>query len=356
MRILVTADPELPVPPGLYGGIERIIAGLVDGLVDRGHDVTLAAHHASDTRAALVPYPAVHSRGRRDVARNAAAVLRAYTVGRHEIVQSFGRLAYLAPLLPLSVPKVMSYQRPVTRSRVAWASRLAGRTLRFVGCSQSLVSSVRDRGTWNVVYNSIPIEQFQYAAVAADDAPLAFLGRIERIKGVHLAIEIARRAGRKLVIAGNITDEHRQFYEAYVAPHVDGSAVTYIGEVDDEAKARMLSGCSALLMPVLWDEPFGIVMAEALACGTPVIGLSRGAVPEVVDHGRTGFVCRDVDEMIRAVGGLGMIDRAACRSAAEARFSTTSMVDAYEAIYVELCGAGLKRGPHSGVPSAKPAC
>lgn len=349
MRILLTADPELPVPPGGYGGIERIIAGLVDGLVERGHEVTLVAHPESGTRGSLAPYPASHSRGSRDVARNAAAVLAAFRLRRPEVVHSFGRLAYLAPLLPVHVSKLMSYQRPVTRSRVKWASRLAGRRLQFSGCSAHLVAPVRDIGIWHVVHNSVPVERFAYAPAVDQDAPLAFLGRIEQVKGAHLAIDIARRAGRRLVIAGNIFDEHRGFFETEVAPHIDGQAVTYVGEVDDEAKSAMLSRCAALLMPVLWDEPFGIVMAEALACGTPVIGLSRGAVPEVVEDGTTGFVCESVDDMVACVAQVGTIERSACRSAAEKRFATGPMVAAYEAIYGDM------RWGHASEPTGPPA-
>ncbi len=333
--MFVTADPELPVPPTLYGGIERVIAQLVDGLVERGHSVTLFAHPESRTRARLVAYAGTRSRSRADTARHAVAIAREFLAVRPEVVHSFGRLAYLAPILASSVPKVMSYQRAVTPNRVAWAHRASRGTLSFTGCSRHLVEPVRTIGSWRVVYNGVPMERYRFAATVAFDAPLVFLGRIEAIKGPHLAIEVARRAGRRLVLAGNVAPEHQAYFDAEIAPAVDGLAVTYVGPVDDDAKGRLLSEAAALVMPVLWDEPFGIVMAEALACGTPVIGLARGAVTEVVDDGRTGFVCESVEAMVRAVSLLSQVSREACRRVAERRFSSQTMLDAYETLYVD---------------------
>ena len=344
IRLFVTADPELPVPPSLYGGIERVIAQLADGMVARGHEVTLFAHPDSRTRADLVPYPALRSRSRTDTARNAALIAREYLGRGPRLIHSFSRLAYLTPLLTLPVPKVMSYQRLVTRSRAAWALRVSRGTLSFTGCSQHLIRPVSDLGSWRVVYNSVPVHRYRFTPEVPADAPLVFLGRIERIKGAHLAIDVARRTGRRLVLAGNVAPEHRAYFDAEIAPHLDGRAISYAGPVDDEAKSALLSEASALLMPVLWDEPFGIVMAEALACGTPVIGLARGAVPEVVEEGRTGFVCETVDEMAERVGRIGAIRRCECRQAAEVRFSSTALVDACERLYADRLARPDRRG------------
>jgi glycosyltransferase involved in cell wall biosynthesis len=168
------------------------------------------------------------------------------------------------------------------------------------------------------------------------DAPLAFLGRIERIKGTHSAIAIAKAAGRRLVIAGNVADT--DYFQTEVAPHIDDRTVSYIGEVDDGAKSRMLGAAAALLMPVEWEEPFGIVMAEACACGTPVIGFRRGSVPEVVRDGVNGFVATDVPEAVAAVHRLHNLNRDAVRRDCEARFSCDATVDAYEDLYQEVLG------------------
>jgi glycosyltransferase involved in cell wall biosynthesis len=171
----------------------------------------------------------------------------------------------------------------------------------------------------------------------ADDAPLVFLGRIERIKGPHAAIAIARRAKRPLIIAGNIADA--EYFRIEIAPTIDNDAVTYVGEVDDAQKNLLLGRSAALLMPIEWNEPFGIVMAEAFACGTPVIGFDRGSVPEVVRDGVNGFVVRGVVEASRAVKELHRIDRTEVRRDCERRFSCDSVVRAYEDIYREALGA-----------------
>lgn len=345
LKILVTADPLLPVPPQFYGGIERVIALLIEGLSQRGHSVTLTARGDSTVGCEVVPYPEVGKWGRLGTFAIAALVAREVVRRRPDVVLSFGRLAYLLPILPLGIPKVMSYQREVTRRTVAAANSLAHGTLSFTGCSRHLIRTVQGIGRWDVIYNAVPVGTFSFSDTVAGDAPLVFLGRIEHIKGTHLAIEAARRSGRRLIIAGNIPDDaaHLDYFTRQVEPWVDGDRVKYVGPVDDAAKSTLLSGAAALLMPVLWDEPFGIVMAEALACGTPVIGLSRGAVPEVVEEGLTGFHCQDIEGLVAAIGRVGVLSRRACRASAERRFSQPSLVDAYEAV----CRARLSAATQS---------
>jgi glycosyltransferase involved in cell wall biosynthesis len=246
----------------------------------------------------------------------------------------------LAPILPLGLPKLQSYQRAIPWAGVARASWLAGRSLVFTACSASLQASAPEAGTgrWHTVFNPVDTDRFAPAAQVAADAPLMFLGRLEAIKGVHDAIAIARAARRRLLIAGNrVTGEQGEAYFATaIAPAIDGHEVQYIGEVDDVEKARWLRQAAALLMPIHWEEPFGIVMAEALACGTPVIGYRRGSVPEVVRHGVTGFVCDDQAAAVAAVARLDELHRPACRADAETRFGVAPIVDAYERIYAEL--------------------
>ena len=172
------------------------------------------------------------------------------------------------------------------------------------------------------------------------DAPLVFLGRLDPIKGAHDAIAIARGACRRLVIAGNRLSDGPDagYFDARIAPHLDGVRVQYIGPVDDGQKNRLLGEAAALLVPIGWEEPFGIVMAEACACGTPVIAFARGSVPEVVRDGVNGFTCLSVDEAIAAVAALGRIDRRAVRADCEARFAGTVIAGAYESLYRELIG------------------
>jgi glycosyltransferase involved in cell wall biosynthesis len=344
VRIAITADPELPVPPRFYGGIERVVHALASGLVERGHDVTVFAHPDSTVPGTLRPYPVDRSDGAVNIVRNAWRVSSGVLRGRFDVVHSFGRLAYIAPLLPARIPVLMTYQRPITANRVNWAIRLSHGSIAFSACSRHLLAPVGAHANRFVVYNGVSEASYTCTPSVGADAPLVFLGRVEHIKGPHLAIDVARRAGRRLVIAGNVPagPEHRAFFANEIQPRLDGDRIRYVGPVDDRAKNELLGTASALLMPVLWDEPFGIVMAEALACGVPVIGLNRGSVPEVVQQGVNGFVCDSVEDMVSATGRLGSIDRGACRQTMEERFSNRVMIDAYEAIYAQLtaaCGA-----------------
>lgn len=339
MKILITADPELPVPPKLYGGIERVVDLLVRGLAARGHDVTLIAHPDSTAPCRLVPYSGARSRSRRDLIANTARVTRTVLGGDYDLVHSFGRLAYLAPILPLSIPKLMTYQREVTPRSVRLGHALSRGTLHFCAISDWMMQATRSLATWHRVYNGVPMSVYDFVPAVPADAPLVFLGRIEHIKGAHLAIEIAQRSGRRLVIAGNIPTGHESYFEQRVKPHVDGERVSYIGPVDDAQKNTLLGSAAAFLMPILWEEPFGIVMAEALACGTPVLGTRRGAVPEVVEDGITGFVRDTVDELVGVVSEAGAIDRNACRQRAMTLFSDDALVSAYLGVYRHLMSA-----------------
>lgn len=338
MNVALTVDPELPVPPKLYGGIERIVDMLVRGLDRDGHEVTLFAHPESEVPCDLTTYPATESRGLLPTLQNMSMVSSSVLARNFDLVHSFGRLGYLLPVLPLSIPKLMSYQRAIPARTVTWGERLSRGTLHFSGCSRHLIEPYAGRPNWHVVYNGVPIEKYSFEGQVADDAPLVFLGRVEHIKGTHHAIEVAQQTGRQLVIAGNVDEEHRDYFEEHVEPYLDGEQIQFIGPVDDEEKNDLLGRAAAFLMPILWEEPFGIVMAEALACGTPVIGLNRGSVPEVIEHGITGYVCTSVDEMIEAVEALGSIDRRACRRSMEEHFSDRAIVQGYKNVYRKMLG------------------
>jgi glycosyltransferase involved in cell wall biosynthesis len=344
LKIVITADPYVPVPPKLYGGIERVIDFLVRGLVARCHEVTLFAHPESRTAGRLVPYGAPPHFGAR------ARLAELWQVGaglwrdlaRTDLVHSFGRLAALAPVLPIRrLPKIQSYQRATVPWRgVRSAARLAGDSIRFTACSSSvyLDRPGTDAGTWHTVFNGVPIAKYDFVPRVAPDAPLVFLGRLERIKGAHHAIAIARQSGRQLIIAGNRVEDGdgARYFDDQIAPALDGRQITYLGPVDDTQKNGLLGAAAALLMPVEWAEPFGIVMAEALACGTPVIGFPLGGVPEVVRDGVTGYLCRTPEDAVSAVGRLHRLDRSAARADCEARFSDRAIVDAYERLYTEM--------------------
>ena len=346
LHVVLTVDPYLPVPPRLYGGIERIVDFLACGLVSRGHRVTLIAHPDSRTPAELVSYGVPPHSGHwarlREVAQVGARLLR--RAGSADVVHSFGRLAALVPILPMRwIAKVQSYQRDVVPWRsVRIAERLAGRSICFTGCSASVYTRPEGRGPfggeWHTIFNGVETGRYRFVREVPDDAPLAFLGRLEPQKGAHDAIAIARAAGRRLLIAGNqvSTGAAARYFDEAIRPHIDGDRVTYLGPVDDEQKNDLLGRCAALLMPIGWAEPFGIVMTEALACGTPVIGYPRGSVPEVIRSGVNGFLCDDIEEAARLVQRLPEIDRAAVRRDCESRFGNEVIVSAYENLYFDL--------------------
>ena len=337
MKVAVSADPEIPVPPTTYGGIERIVAMLVDGLRNRGHEVVLFSHPDSKAQCRQVAWSGAKSRSWSDTVKNATVLWAEHRRRRFDVIHSFSRIAYMLPLLYSSVPKIMTYQRAISRRSVWLGNSLSGGTLHFTAISQHMVASLEDMTNWRIIFNGVPLSRFTFSdSVDADTGPLLFLGRIESIKGAHLAIEVAQKGGRRLIIAGNIPEGHNEYFESKILPHLNDKDITYVGPVDDEKKNQLYGSASAFLMPILWDEPFGIVMTEALACGTPIVGLRRGSVPEVVQHGTTGFICDSIDEMVEAVRNLSAIDRHDCRLDAETRFSDRVVVDAYEGLYKSL--------------------
>ena len=359
LHIVVTVDPYVPVPPTLYGGIERIADFLVRTLVARGHRVTLFAHPESTVESELVPYGLPPHFGRRErmgeLLQVGGGLLR--RARQIDVIHSFGRLAALLPILPLRhIAKVQTYQREQVPWRsVKLATRLAGSSVAFTACSTSVYRDGRDDsgGHWTTVFNGVDLAKYAPSVRVPDDAPLAFLGRLEPIKGVHDAIAIAKGSGRRLIIAGNRVENGSSagYFDRAIAPHL-GEQIEYIGPVDDVQKNALLGRSAALLMPIGWEEPFGIVMAEALACGTPVIGYARGSVPEVVREGVNGFACTGVEDAIAAVTRLSRIDRQLVRLDCERRFSHEVIVDRYVQIYRSIIEQCARPGEHERVDRA----
>ena len=259
---------------------------------------------------------------------------------RFDVIHNFGRLAYLAPVLARDVPKVQTYMRTVNPANMATARRLGARRLQYTAVSGRISDTGRPGGgDWSVIYNcAVPS---RYPFVGGTDpatAPLVFLGRLDRCKGVHHAITVARRLGRRLIIAGTISplEEEQAYFKEEIAPLVDGGLVSYIGPVGDEQKRTLLGQAAAMLLPIEWEEPFPVVLPESMLCGTPLIAFRRGGVPEGIDHGRTGFLCDTVDEMTALVSRLPEIDRAVVRAEAERRFSDAAIAGEYERLYQRL--------------------
>ena len=184
------------------------------------------------------------------------------------------------------------------------------------------------------VHHGVPAEEYPYSARA--DRYLAFVGRMSPEKRPDLAIAVARRAGVLLKLVAKVDDADRAYYERKIRPQLDGSGIEFLGEIDETGKRKLMANALALLFPIDWPEPFGLVMIEAMACGTPVIARARGAVPEIVEPGITGFIGETVDDLVAAVKQVDGLDREACRRRANARFTVTRMVDQYEALYRRL--------------------
>jgi glycosyltransferase involved in cell wall biosynthesis len=328
MRIAIVADPYIPVPPINYGGIERIIYMLVDGLIKNGHDVVLVAHADSVVDCELIKYP---TQSKLNLIKNMQIVAKVRYF-KPDIIHSFARLAYLVPLLPKSYVKIMSYQREPTISQIKKALLISKKhTLAFTGCSDYISDQIKPFAKAYTIYNGYPDKVYTPNFKTDKSAPLLFLGRVEHEKGAHLAIEVAKHTGRKLIIAGNIPDKSKTYFDEQIKPNLS-EQIQFAGEVNDQQKNKMLGESAALLMPILWNEPFGIVIVEAMACGTPVIALNTGAIPEIITHNRSGFVCSSLDEMIDGVNKLHAIKREDVYQDAQ-KFNQSSVVNSYQSLY-----------------------
>jgi glycosyltransferase involved in cell wall biosynthesis len=344
LRVLLVMDPLIRVPPRHYGGIERVVADLASGLDRRGHRVTVWAAPGSTCAGGVEPFGREGEWTRWSNVRNTLAVTARFWTrpGRFDLIHNFGRLAYLLGVLARDLPKVHTYMRPADPDSMRRARRLGARRLRYTAVSGAIRDSgLPGGGEWSVVPNCAPAAQYRArTAVDASTAPLVFLGRVERCKGAHTAIAVARRLNRRLRIAGTVSPlAHDQaYFRREIAPHLGDPLISYVGPVDDCEKSALLGSAAAVLLPVEWEEPFPVVLPESLLCGTPVIAFRRGGIPEGIDHGRTGFLCDTPDEMAALVGRLGEIDRATCRAEAERRFSDDAVVEAYLRVYRELLG------------------
>jgi glycosyltransferase involved in cell wall biosynthesis len=331
LRILVIADAKIPVPPADYGGTERIVALLCAGLAARGHRITLIAAAGSRDYGRLITHPWA---GRKPYPYRAWCKLRFQALSLWQardadVVINSGRLDYLASLLRTSTPLICRFDNPIERSMVEYLLARRRQGLALVSVSDHQRAHLGDAGPWRTIHNAVDVGRLAFAP-RPDPGYLAFLGRLTANKGVDVAIAVARRLGRPLRIAGNVSDEAggREFFEARVRPEL-GDGIEWLGPVDDDAKVPFLQNAAALLAPIQWDDPCPVIVPEALACGTPVLAMRRASMPELIQDGVTGFLCRSTDEMVDAVSRVGAIDRRACREDCERRFSAERMVEEY---------------------------
>jgi glycosyltransferase involved in cell wall biosynthesis len=352
MRIAQLAPLAESVPPKLYGGTERVVAWLVDELVELGHDVTLFASGDSRTKGKLHPvWPRALRLGRKGVDPNAACAVLLEAVARRakdfDVIHAHIDWLPLPLLSRLGVPFLTTMHGRLDLPGLPDVVREFPRA-GFVSISEHQRVPLREANWIAAIQHGLPSHLFRPSF--DEGSYLAFLGRLTAEKGPEDAIRIARSVGKPLRIAAKIPRAETGYFKKKLEPHIDGRTVELVGEVDDAKKQPFLANAAALLFPIDWPEPFGLVMIEAMACGTPVIAYRSGSVPEVVEDGVTGFIVENEDQAARAVSELGRLDRRTVRARFEERFSASRMAREYERAYRDLIAdpgvtkAGLHRG------------
>ncbi|MGH8836667.1 MAG: glycosyltransferase family 4 protein [Actinomycetes bacterium] len=334
LRIAMVAPPWYPVPPDGYGGIESLVADLITGLDGQGHDVVLigAGPRGDIPGRYLATFDEAPTErigeGMPEMlhAVRAARLLRELTVDIVHDHSAFGPLTADGR----TAPTIVTAHGPVD-GEIGEYYRELGASISLVAISDSQRQQASDLHWSGVVHNAIDVSSYPYRE-DKDDFVL-FLGRCNPEKGVHLAIDAARAAGRRVVLAAKINEQPEQeYFDAEVRPRL-GPDVEHVGEADADEKRQLMAAASCFLFPIQWEEPFGLVMIEAMACGTPVVALHRGAVPEVVVDGVTGFVRTKVDQLPEAINGVSRLSPADCREHVQRNFDLEIMTAGYERIY-----------------------
>ena len=341
MRIAQVAPLYEAVPPAGYGGTERVIAALCNGLSARGHDVTLFAAGGSDTAAALVemtPVPLRNQMSRDemlDVAPHVHLRMLADIYDRadeFDIVHAHTDIWTLPFVTKVATPSVLTMHGRLDLDHVRRTLPLyPGVPLISISDHQRRAVADLDLRWAATVHNGLDLGAYCEATADRGDH-LVFVGRINAEKGPAAAVEIARRTGRQLRVAAKIDPLDVTYYSTEIEPLFRDNDVVFVGELEEHAKPSFYAGGAATLFPSDWPEPFGLVMIESMAAGTPVIALRRGSVPEILVDGVTGFICDTVDDMVAAVGRVGEIDPDACRRRAAA-FGVPSMCEGYERVF-----------------------
>ncbi|HTK93139.1 MAG TPA: glycosyltransferase family 4 protein [Verrucomicrobiae bacterium] len=340
LRIAQVAPLYERVPPALYGGTERVVGYITEELVRRGHQVTLFASGDSVTEAELVAAAEKALRLNPD----ARDTLSPHVIELGQVAERAAEfdlihchVDYLA--FPISqfapTPTVHTMHGRLDQPEQEAVFRQFN-NVPLISISDSQRQPLRHLGlNWlGTVYHGLPPDGYTFSPRGGEY--LAFLGRLSPEKRPDLAIEVAKRVGLPLKIAAKVDEADRTYYEREIEPLLGDSRIELVGEIGDDDKSEFLGGARALLFPIDWPEPFGLVMIEAMACGTPVITRPMGSVPEIIESGRTGLIANTVEELVEAVKRIDSIDRATCRREFERRFTVSRMVDDYEAIYRTL--------------------
>jgi glycosyltransferase involved in cell wall biosynthesis len=338
MRIAQVAPLYESVPPRYYGGTERVVSWLTERLVTLGHDVTLFASGDSVTNARLIP--ACEKALRLDsecidpLAHHVLMVEQVFA-----LAERFDLIHFHIDYLPFS---------RIRRERVPSLTTLHGRldlphlvplyrefsTIPVVSISNAQRKPLPWVNWMATIHHGMPVNALPISE--SEGGYLAFLGRISPEKRVDRAIEIAIRSNRQLRIAAKIDRVDQEYFEAKIKPLLDHPLVEFVGEIDDSKKVDFLKNAAALLFPIEWPEPFGLVMIEAMSCGTPVVAFPFGSVPEIIADGICGFVVHDIDEAVKAVARIDSIDRAGCRKHFERNFTDERMASDYLSLYQRL--------------------
>jgi glycosyltransferase involved in cell wall biosynthesis len=338
VKIAMLAPISWRTPPLDYGPWELVTSLLTEGLHARGVDVTLFATKDSHTAATLAGVvPRAYSE---DPSIDAKVWEALHVAHVFERAGEFDLIHNQADFVPLTFSRLVD--KPVVTTihgfgsdRILPAYRAYDDRVHYVAISDADRHPALHYAA--TIHHGIRLDDFPFDAAGSDD--LLFFGRIHPDKGAADAIAAARATGHKLVMAGLVQDQG--YHEREVLPHIDGDRVRHLGVVGGPARARVLGRAKALLHLIGFDEPFGLSVAEALACGTPVIAYRRGSMPELIDHGVTGFLVDSFDEAVAAIGRVSEIDRAACRAAATRRFSVERMTGEYLALYGRILAGEL---------------
>ena len=340
LRVAMVAPPWIPVPPPGYGGIESVVALLCDGLVERGVEVTLFAAPGSSSRAEVRPvlsrcYPDRIERALHEVdhvARVWEAVDDARRSGRpFDLIHDHCGFTGFAMADRIGTPLLHTLHGPFDADTFEFYRRHAVKAVAVAISTSQAAAAPEPLRIVAVVPNPTDVAAWPFSVVKDDY--LLWVGRIVPEKGPQRAIAAAQTAGMRLVLAGPVQPGHEAFFREQIAPHVDDDRVRYFGEIGGVVKQRLFMSARALLMPIRWPEPFGMVMVEALSAGTPVIAFAEGAAPEIVDDGTTGFLVADEADMAKAISRVQRLDPRTCREQARRRFSKERVAASYEAAY-----------------------
>jgi len=346
LRVLQVAPLWETVPPPKYGGTEAVVSVLCEELARRGMDVTLCASGDSRTSARL---RSVYHRSLRtadDLGDRSPydwmhLALSLREARDYDLIHNHAGELAMAMSHLVDVPMLTTMHCLTTPdTKFVW-DRYQGWYNTISHAQRAAMPPVQGGRYVGVVYNAIDVGSFPFSS--EKDDYLLFLGRIAPEKGPQIAIEVARRLGMRLIIAAKVDRADRDFYHEVVEPLVDGKQVVFLGEADATLKRELYRRARCLVLPLCWEEPFGLVMAEAMACGTPAIAFARGAAPEIIVHGETGFLVDNVDEMVEAVGQVRQIDPARCREHVSVHFSPSVMADRYLAAYRAVLDQAIGR-------------